>query len=102
MITKINLPRIITVKLRDKIKIRCLMRKEPPLFHIMLNQGITRFTLALGTQETIKNTSKTVYDSIDNFPDGLYSYARMQLHVQVFQVPFTNRNHGHGGKSQND
>ena len=50
---KINLPRIITIKLRDKIKIRCLMRKEPLLFHIMLKQGITWFTLALGTQETV-------------------------------------------------
>ena len=50
---KINLPRIITIKLRDKIKTRHLMRKEPLLFHIMLKQGITWFTLALGTQETV-------------------------------------------------
>ena len=50
---KINLPRIITIKLRDKIKIRCLMKKEPILFHIMLKQGITWFTLALGTQEIV-------------------------------------------------
>ena len=50
---KINLPRIITIKLRDKIKIRLLMRKEPLLFHIMFKQGITWFTLALGTQETV-------------------------------------------------
>ena len=50
---KTNLARIVTIKLRDKIKIRCLMKKEPLLFHIMLKQGITWFTLALGTQETV-------------------------------------------------
>ena len=50
---KINLPRIVTIKLRDKIKIRHLMMKEPLLFHIMLKQGITCFTVASGTQETV-------------------------------------------------
>ena len=38
---KINLPRVVTIKLQDKIKIRCLMKKEPLLFHIMLKLGIT-------------------------------------------------------------
>ena len=36
---KINLPRVVPVKLKDKIKIRCLIKKEPLLFHIMLKQG---------------------------------------------------------------
>ena len=50
---KINLPRIVTIKLRDKIKIRHMMQKEPLLLHIMLKQGNTCFTLDLGTQETV-------------------------------------------------
>ena len=50
---KINLPRFVTIKLQDKIKIRCLMKREPLLFHLMLKQGITLFTLATGTQETV-------------------------------------------------
>ena len=50
---KINLPRVVTIKLQDKIKIRCLIKNEPLLFHIMLKQGISWFTLATGTQETI-------------------------------------------------
>ena len=50
---KINLPRVVTIKLQDKIKIRCFMKKEPLLFHLMLKQGITMFTLATGTQETV-------------------------------------------------
>ena len=50
MITKL----VVTIKLQDKIKIRCLMKKEPLLFHIMLKQGMfTWFTLAAGTQETV-------------------------------------------------
>ena len=50
---QINLPRVVTIKLKDKIKIRGLMKKEPQLFHIMLKQGIIWFTLALGVQETV-------------------------------------------------
>ena len=26
---KINLPRVVTIKLQDKIKVRCLIKKEP-------------------------------------------------------------------------
>ena len=50
---KINLSRVVTIKLWDKIKIRCLMKKKPLLFHLMLKQEITWFTLAAGTQETV-------------------------------------------------
>ena len=49
---KINLPRVVTIKLQDKIKVRCLMNRQPLLFHIMLKQGIMWYTLATGTQET--------------------------------------------------
>ena len=49
---KINLPRIIMIKLKDKIKVRCMMKKEPLLFHVMLKQGI-RFTLASSNKETV-------------------------------------------------
>ena len=38
---KINLPRVVITKLQDKFKIRCLMKREPLLFHIVLKQGIT-------------------------------------------------------------
>ena len=50
---KINLPRVVTIKLQDKIEVRCLMKSEPLLFHLMLKQGIMWFTLAAGTQETV-------------------------------------------------
>ena len=50
---KINLPRVVTIKLKDKIKMRCLMKKEPLLFHPILKQRIMWFTLATGMQETV-------------------------------------------------
>ena len=43
---KVNLPSVITIKLQDKIKVRCLMKREHFLLHLMLKQGITWFTLA--------------------------------------------------------
>ena len=42
---KIKLPRIVVVRLHDKIKVRRLMNREPLLFHVMIKQGITWFTL---------------------------------------------------------
>ena len=51
--SKINLPKFVMIKLRYKLKIRHMMKKEPLLFHIMLKQGFDWFTLASNTQETI-------------------------------------------------
>ena len=42
---KINLPKSVTIKFQDKFKIRCIIVREPLLFHIMLMQGLTWFTL---------------------------------------------------------
>ena len=51
---KINLPKSVTIRFRDKFKIRHLVRREPLLFHIMLKQGFTWFTLAFDDmQETV-------------------------------------------------
>ena len=50
---KIDLPKIVIIKLQDKIKVKRLMNREPLLFHLMLKQGITWFTLATETQETM-------------------------------------------------
>ena len=43
---KINLPKSVTIWFQDKFKIRCLVKREPLLFHIMLKQGFTWVTLA--------------------------------------------------------
>ena len=50
---KINLPRVVTIKLQDKIKIKHLMKRELLLFQLMLKQGLTWFTLATSMQETV-------------------------------------------------
>ena len=43
---KTNLLKSVAVKFRDTFKIRCIINREPLLFHIMLKQGLTLFTLA--------------------------------------------------------
>ena len=42
---KINLPTSVTINFKDKLKIRCIVKREPFLFHIMLKQGMKWFTL---------------------------------------------------------
>ena len=56
---KINLPNIVTIKFRDKLKIRCMIKREHLLFHIMLKQGLTWFTLASNTQENVQDNTDT-------------------------------------------
>ena len=50
----INLPKSVTIKFRDKFKIRHIIKRELLFFHIMLQQGLTWFTLASNNpQETV-------------------------------------------------
>ena len=42
---KIELPRIIAIRIQDKTKVRRLMGREPFIFHMMIRQGITVFNL---------------------------------------------------------
>ena len=42
----INLPKSITIKSQDKFKVRHMMESQPILFHLMLKQRFTWFTLA--------------------------------------------------------
>ena len=50
---KINLPRIVVVRLHDKIKVRRLMNRQPLLFHVMIKQGILWFTLETQVLEIV-------------------------------------------------
>ena len=49
---KINLLKSVTIKFRDKFKIRHKMKREPLLFQIMLRQGFNWFTLASNSYPT--------------------------------------------------
>ena len=42
---KIELPKIIAIKIWDKIKVRRVMNREPLIFHVMIRQGIVWFNL---------------------------------------------------------
>ena len=50
---KIDVPKIVVIKLQNKIKVRRIPNRKPLLFHLMLKQGITWFTLATEVQETM-------------------------------------------------
>ena len=52
----VNLPRFVTIKLRNKFRIRHMMKKEPLLIHIMLNKEL------LGSHwlPTLKKLYKTI------------------------------------------
>ena len=49
---KINLPKFVMIKFRDKFRITHMLKREPLLFHIMLKQGFNWFTLASNNPST--------------------------------------------------
>ena len=49
----ISLPKSVTIKFRDKFKIRHIVKREPLLSHIMLKQGLTWFKLASNNPQEI-------------------------------------------------
>ena len=50
---KIELPRIVAIRIWDKIKVRRLMHREPLLFHVMIIQGIAWFILKTEVPEIV-------------------------------------------------
>ena len=50
---KIELPRIVAIRIWDKIKVRRLMNREPLIFHMMTRQEITWFNLETEIPEIV-------------------------------------------------
>ena len=50
---KIELPRVVAIRICDKIKVRRLMSREPLIFHIMIRQGITWLNLETELPEIV-------------------------------------------------
>ena len=44
---EVHLPKSVIIPLRDKFKIRSIIRREPLLLHIMLRKGMTWFSLEI-------------------------------------------------------
>ena len=42
---KMELPKIVPIRIQDKMKVRRLINREPLIFHVMIRQGITWFNL---------------------------------------------------------
>ena len=51
---KIELPKIVAIKMWDKIKLRRLMNRQALNFHVMVRQGITWFNLEAEMPEVVK------------------------------------------------
>ena len=47
---KIDLPKIVTIKMPDKIRVRRMMNQEPLNFHMMIRQGLTWYNLETETE----------------------------------------------------
>ena len=43
--SEINLPKLVTIKIKDKIRVRRMMSREMQNFHIMIKQGMTWYNL---------------------------------------------------------
>ena len=78
---KIDLPRIVEIRLWDKIKVRRLMNREPLLFLVMIRQGITWFILETEIPEVV--LIKCILQPECNF---LHGYLRCQLPVEVVDM----------------
>ena len=50
---KVELPKIVAIKIHDKIKIRRLMNRQPLNFHMMIRQGIAWFQLEAEIPEVV-------------------------------------------------
>ena len=50
---KIELPKIVAIRIQDKIKVRRLMNRQPLNFHVMISQGITWFSLEAEIPEVV-------------------------------------------------
>ena len=44
---KIDLPKIVIIKMQDKIRVRRMLNQEPLNFHMMIRQGITWYNLEI-------------------------------------------------------
>ena len=50
---KVELSKIVAIKICDKIKVRRLMNRQPLNFHMMIRQGITWFNLEAEVTEVV-------------------------------------------------
>ena len=83
---QINLPRAVTIKLQDKIKIRCLMKKEPLLLFPLMLKYCLNYMIHFScghTRDFMINITKALNNNRANFPDGLYSESQVQLPTWV-------------------
>ena len=87
---KIDLPKIVRIKIRDKIRVRRLMNREQLNLHVMIRQGITWYNLET---ETGRVQLKFIYFIFQNMAcllqpecNFLHGFFRCKLQVEVVDV----------------
>ena len=80
----ISLPKLITIKLWDKLKVRHMMGSQLILFHLMLKQGFHWFTLALEEQEIENIQVSHCYITENSKRDQPCMLFHIWLHTYVF------------------
>ena len=99
----IDLPKIVVIKLQDKIKVRRLMNRKSLLFHLMLKQGITWLLWQQKPRKLSRYQSSTdLFSAFYTFSDGLYTSSQMYLLAQIFSMPTTGGNCRCGGENYID
>ena len=73
-VNKIELLRIVAIRIQDKINIRRLMNREPLFFHMMIRQGKTWFTLKIELPEIVQIKK---WDFFYIFQNGMHPTTRM-------------------------
>ena len=92
----ITLPKLITIKLWDKFKVRHMMGNQLILFHLMLKQGFNWFTLAQEEQEIEKILIKSIFyrkwqDKINPVYNFIFGSIHMSLPMDTVDVELTIR-----------
>ena len=85
---KIELPRIVAIKIWGKIKVRRLMNRQPLNFHMMIRQGITWFNLeGRNTRSSInQNLHFRIACLLQPECNFLHGYFRCQLPIEVVDI----------------
>ena len=84
---KIDLPKIITIKMQDKIRVRRMINKEPLNFHLMIRQGITWYNL----ETEIETVYTKIWFTFQINKYGMLTTAIMQLLAWFLQVQTPSR-----------
>ena len=82
---KIDLPKVVAIKLQHNIKVRRLMNRKPLLFHLMLKRDSMVYLGDRNSRDCVSTNQTQIHSQhFIPFPDGMYTTAQMYLSAQIF------------------